>query len=30
MSHQAGLHQEVNKSLPEGIQLAYDGQLIDL
>ncbi|MEO6833117.1 MAG: MBL fold metallo-hydrolase, partial [Chitinophagaceae bacterium] len=25
ISHQLGLHEEVNKGLPEGIQLAYDG-----
>ena len=25
ISHQMGLHDEVNKELPEGIELAYDG-----
>lgn len=28
--HDVGLHQEVNKRLPEGIELAYDGQEIYL
>lgn len=28
--HDVGLHEEVNKSLPEGIDLAYDGQEIYL
>ena len=28
--HDVGLHQEVNKMLPEGIDLAYDGQEIYL
>ena len=28
--HDVGLHQEVNKRLPEGIELAYDGQKIYL
>ena len=28
--HDVGLHQEVNKRLPEGIDLAYDGQEIYL
>ena len=30
MSHDMGLHEEVNKSLPENIQLAYDGLQIDI
>jgi phosphoribosyl 1,2-cyclic phosphate phosphodiesterase len=25
ISHQLGLHEEVNKTLPEGVELAYDG-----
>ena len=25
-SHDIGLHEEVNRSLPEGIEMAYDGQ----
>ena len=28
--HDVGLHEEVNKRLPEGISLAYDGQEIYL
>lgn len=28
--HDIGLHEEVNRLLPEGIQLAYDGQQIEL
>ena len=28
--HDIGLHEEVNKKLPAGIELAYDGQVIDL
>jgi phosphoribosyl 1,2-cyclic phosphate phosphodiesterase len=28
--HDVGLHEEVNRILPEGIQLAYDGQEIYL
>lgn len=28
--HHIGLHAEVNKSLPEGIQLAFDGQVVEL
>src|SRR5690606_2703473 len=30
ISHQLGFHKEVNKELPDGIQLAYDGLLIEL
>ena len=30
VSHDVGLHEEVNRILPEGIQLAYDGQEIYL
>lgn len=30
MSHQAGLHKEVNNKLPENIKLAYDGQVINV
>ena len=29
MGHDIGLHDEVNKMLPNGIKLAYDGQIID-
>lgn len=29
ISHQLGLHHEVNKSLPQGMQLAYDGLKIN-
>ena len=28
--HDIGLHEEVNKKLPTGIELAYDGQVIDI
>ena len=28
--HDIGLHDEVNRRLPEGIELAYDGQIINL
>ena len=27
-SHHIGLHEEVNRSLPDGIEMAYDGQVI--
>ena len=27
-SHEIGLHAEVNKNLPDDIQLAYDGQIL--
>lgn len=30
ISHDLGLHEEVSKNLPEGVELAYDGQVIDL
>lgn len=30
ISHQLGLHAEVEKELPHGIQLAFDGKVIDL
>jgi phosphoribosyl 1,2-cyclic phosphate phosphodiesterase len=30
MSHDMGLHDEVNKYLPENIQLAYDGLQINI
>jgi phosphoribosyl 1,2-cyclic phosphate phosphodiesterase len=30
MSHQIGFHDEVNASLPEHMQLAYDGLTIEL
>ncbi|HNF48752.1 MAG TPA: MBL fold metallo-hydrolase, partial [Chitinophagales bacterium] len=30
ISHHMGLHQEVNKELPPGIKLAYDGLRIEL
>ena len=30
ISHQLGLHDEINKELPENIQLAWDGLKIDL
>lgn len=29
-SHDIGLHEEVNKQLPEGMEMAYDGQVIDI
>ena len=29
MSHQMGLHAEVEKLLPEHVHLAYDGLVID-
>jgi len=28
--HDIGLHAEVNKKLPAGIQLAYDGQIVEI
>ncbi len=30
ISHQLGLHDEVNAMLPEGVELTYDGLVIDL
>ncbi len=30
ISHQLGLHSEINKTLPEGVELAYDGLKIEL
>ena len=30
ISHQLGLHEQINSELPEGIELAYDGLVIDL
>lgn len=30
LSHQMGLHDEVNKELPDGVELAYDGLVISL
>jgi len=30
MSHQAGLHKELNDKLPDNVRLAYDGQVIDV
>lgn len=30
LSHQMGLHEEVNKELPPGIQLAYDGLVLHM
>lgn len=30
LSHQMGLHEEVEKELPEGIHLAYDGLVLDI
>ena len=29
-SHHIGLHEEVNRSLPDGIEMAYDGQVIEV
>ena len=28
--HDIGLHEEVNKQLPEGVELAFDGQVLDI
>jgi phosphoribosyl 1,2-cyclic phosphate phosphodiesterase len=28
--HDIGLHEDVNKKLPEGVELAYDGQVLEL
>ena len=30
MSHHIGLHREVNKWLPDGVELAYDGLIVKL
>ncbi|MFQ9997434.1 MAG: MBL fold metallo-hydrolase, partial [Hoylesella buccalis] len=30
MNHDVGFHEEVNKQLPAGMQLAYDGLQIDV
>ncbi|MCD8211125.1 MAG: MBL fold metallo-hydrolase [Prevotella sp.] len=30
MAHEIGLHEKVNKSLPEGISLAFDNQVIEI
>lgn len=30
MCHDIGLHEEVNKLLPEGVELAFDGEVIDI
>lgn len=30
MSHEAGLHEETNANLPEGIRLAYDGEILNI
>ena len=30
LSHQMGLHEEINKELPTGISLGYDGLVISL
>lgn len=30
MCHNIGLHSDVNRQLPEGFQLAYDGQVVDI
>lgn len=30
LSHHIGLHEEVNIVLPEGFELAYDGQIVDI
>ena len=30
MCHDVGLHKEVNRQLPEDIQLAYDGMKLDI
>ncbi|MBR1688134.1 MAG: MBL fold metallo-hydrolase [Prevotella sp.] len=29
-SHDIGLHEEVNEQLPEGIEMAYDGQIVEI
>ncbi len=30
MCHEIGLHEEINKQLPSGFQLAYDGEVVDI
>jgi phosphoribosyl 1,2-cyclic phosphate phosphodiesterase len=30
MCHDVGLHEEVNKILPEGFELAFDGQVLEI
>jgi len=30
LSHQMGLHEEINKELPPGIRLAYDGLVLQM
>jgi phosphoribosyl 1,2-cyclic phosphate phosphodiesterase len=30
MCHDVGLHKEVNRHLPEGVELAYDGEVISV
>lgn len=30
MCHEIGLHEEVNRILPKGVELAYDGQVIEI
>lgn len=30
LCHDVGLHEEVNRQLPPGIELAYDGQVVDI
>jgi phosphoribosyl 1,2-cyclic phosphate phosphodiesterase len=30
MSHRMGLHEEVNRTLPEGVELAYDGLVLEV
>ncbi|MBR4566520.1 MAG: MBL fold metallo-hydrolase [Prevotella sp.] len=30
MCHDVGLHEEVNRLLPEGVELAYDGQVLEV
>ena len=29
-SHHIGLHEELNRTLPEGIEIAYDGQVVEM
>ena len=30
MCHEIGLHEDVNRILPKGVELAYDGQVIEI